>query len=125
MIKVYKLILVLSLILFMFSCDEKMQIEDDNDGTELLPIPEPTEDIVKIRFDKKVALLSNNQSKIVGFLQKRMENLSTKLDESAELVIIDETSASEILTNAESLGLLEALWFGNKAICILILPKMH
>ena len=28
MIKVYKLILVLSLILFMFSCDEKMQIED-------------------------------------------------------------------------------------------------
>lgn len=116
MIKVYKLILVLSLILFMFSCDEKMQIEDDNDGTELLPIPEPTEDIVKIRFDKKVALLSNNQSKIVGFLQKRMENLSTKLDESAELVIIDETSASEILTNAESLGLLEALWFGNKAI---------
>ena len=103
MIKVYKLILVLSLILFMFSCDEKMQIEDDNDGTELLPIPEPTEDIVKIRFDKKVALLSNNQSKIVGFLQKRMENLSTKLDESAELVIIDETSASEILTNENPL----------------------
>lgn len=107
---------MLGCILFMFSCDEKLQIEDDNDGTELLPTLEPTEDVVKIRFNKKVAILTNNQSKITGFLQKRMENFSTKLDESAELVIVDENGAYEILKNEESTGLLTTLWYENKAI---------
>lgn len=114
-IKNLNLLLLLSAF-FLFSCsDENITPEMEFEYPE--QVFEPTEDVVKKTFNKKVVILADNDANpILNYILKRTGNTTSVLDESAEMVIVSEQKAGDVLNDASSYEMLESIWYANKPI---------
>jgi len=94
--------------------DDNLPVDDDIPG---IVENQPTTDSVKTVLTKKIsALWSAENARIKEFLQKRMNNLSTSLSEDAEIIIMGEDGAGELLRDENACLLLKELWNRNRPV---------
>ena len=92
------------------ACNDDNNIPEDDDIPGVVE-NQPTTDTVKTALSKKIcALWSTENARIKEFLQKRMTNISTSLSEDAEIIIMGETGADQLLKDETSSLLLKELW---------------
>lgn len=115
-IKNLNLLLLLSAF-FLFSCSDEDVTPEMEFEYPAEPVPEPTEDVVKTSFNKKVTILADSDANpVLTYILKRMGNTTSVLDESAEVVLMGDSKVAEVLDDAASLSVLKTLWHHNKAI---------
>ena len=98
------------------ACNDDDNIPEDDDIPGVVE-NQPTTDTVKTALSKKIcALWSTENARIKEFLQKRMTNISTSLSEDAEIIIMGEAGADQLLKDETSSLLLKELWNQNRPV---------
>ena len=97
--------------------DDNIPVDNDIPGVEVI---QPTTDTVKTVLSKNICALWNSENaKVKEFLQKRMPNISTSLSEDAEIIIMGEAGADQLLKDENSCLLLKELWNQNRPVAFI------
>lgn len=98
------------------ACNDDDNIPVDNDIPGVVE-NQPTTDTVNTVLSKKICALWNAENApIKEFLQKRMTNISTSLNEDAEIIIMGEAGADQLMKDENSRLLLKELWNQNRPV---------
>ena len=106
-------------------CSDDTEIDDIDDGATEVVESQPTDDEVKVTFKRKVSFLGVSADyPVVNYLAKRMPQATTTLDAGADVVVISESVAAQLIDDEAQYPLLEELWFKDKPFAF-IRPAAH
>lgn len=107
--------------LSMFSCSDDDSVSTgsvDLNGGQLAV------DSVKTLFNGEVALLQQDNDRVMNYLNKRFVKTSAELSDNADVVVLDETKARELIAGGKEYDILKNIWSSNK-ILVFISPGSH
>lgn len=89
--------------------------ERPNDNPPIYTAPSE-EDVVTTRYAGKTLFFAGGQTPLDSFLTKRFDNVTTTCDDDVEMVLLNESKASEIIADEALYAHIRHYWLQNKAI---------